>query len=205
MKTGPVDDKSSWSMDTATLADAGEMATSETDPRWFASVFDRHARTVYRFASRRVGTEGAKDVTAETFRVAFERRASFDPGRGEVLPWLFGIAANVLRGYRRAERRQLRAASAHEVEDAEFQGIEDRLDAQAAVPVLARALLALSPDDRDTLLLFAWTDLGYEGIANALGVPVGTVGSRLNRARRIVREELYRAGWRPFAEEGEER
>jgi RNA polymerase sigma-70 factor (ECF subfamily) len=71
--------------------------------------------------------------------------------------------------------------------------------------VLARALLALSPDDRDTLLLFAWTDLGYEGIANALGVPVGTVGSRLNRARRIVREELYRAGWRPFAEEGEER
>jgi RNA polymerase sigma factor (sigma-70 family) len=192
-------------MNTVTQADAGEIAASEADPRWFASVFDRHATSIYRFVWRRVGTEGAKDVTAETFRIAFERRASFDPVRGDVLPWLFGIAANVLRSYRRAERRQLRVAHAHKLEDMEHLGIEDRLDAEAAGPVLARSLLALSPDDRDTLLLFAWTDLGYDGIASALGVPVGTVGSRLNRARRIVRDELQRAGWRSFAEEDQDR
>lgn len=192
-------------MDTVTRADAAETAVAETDPRWFASVFDRHAPTVYRFAWRRVGPEGAKDVTAETFRIAFERRGSFDPARGDVLPWLFGIAANVLRSYRRAERRQLHVASAHRVEGTEHHGIEERLDAQAAAPVLARALLALSPDDRDTLLLFAWTDLGYEGIASALGVPVGTVGSRLNRARRIVRGELRRGGWPTFFKEDEDR
>jgi RNA polymerase sigma-70 factor (ECF subfamily) len=192
-------------MNAVTQADAGEMGDTEADPRWFASVFDCHAPTIYRFAWRRIGPEGAKDVTAETFRIAFERRASFDPARGDVLPWLFGIAANVLRSYRRTERRQLRVASAHKAEDTEHYGIEDRLDAQAAAPVLARALLALSPDDRDTLLLFAWTDLGYDGIGSALGVPVGTIGSRLNRARRIVRDELRRAGWRRLAEEDEDR
>ena len=184
-----------------TQAEAGERVASESDPGWFASAFDHHAPAIYRFAWRRVGEEGAKDVTAETFRIAFERRASFDPARGDVLPWLFGIAANVLRSHRRDERRQLRAATVHEVEDAESHGIEERLDAQAAAPVLARALLALSLDDRDTLLLFAWTGLGYDGIARALGVPVGTVGSRLNRARRIVQDELRRAGWRTFPEE----
>jgi RNA polymerase sigma factor (sigma-70 family) len=183
----------------------GERVALATDPTWFASAFDQHARTVYRFAWRRVGPEGAKDVTAETFRIAFERRDSFDPARGDVLPWLFGIAANVLRSHRRAEQRELRTASVHEVVGAEPHGIEDRLDAQAAAPTLARALLALSPDDRDTLLLFAWTDLGYEGIANALGIPTGTVGSRLNRARRVVRNELRRSGWRGFSEEDEDR
>lgn len=192
-------------MKTLIQADAGEMRASKADPGWFALVFDRYARTIHRFAWRRVGTEGAKDVTAETFRIAFERRASFDPERGDVLPWLFGIAANVLRSYRRAERRQLRAASRQKAVDTEHYEIEDRLDAQAAAPVLARALLALSPDDRDTLLLFAWTDLGYDGIAGTLGVPVGTIGSRLNRARRVVRDELRRAGWRWPAEEDEDR
>jgi RNA polymerase sigma factor (sigma-70 family) len=192
-------------METATKVDAGDMAPSETDPGWFASVFDRHARTIYRFAWRRVGTDGAEDVTAETFRVALERRASFDPARGDVLPWLFGIATNVLRSYQRAERRQLRAAMAHEADDIDVHGIEERVDAQAAAPLLARALLALSPDDRDTLLLFAWTDLGYEGIADALGVPAGTVASRLNRARRVVQNELRRAGWQTFSEEDMER
>jgi RNA polymerase sigma-70 factor (ECF subfamily) len=192
-------------MKLVTRADADEVAVPETDPRWFASVFDRHAPTIYRFASRRLGTEGAKDVTAETFRIAFERRASFDPSRGGVLPWLFGIAANVLRGHRRAERRQLRLAIAHTAENTEDHGIEERLDAEAAAPALARALLALSPDDRDTLLLFAWSDLGYDGIADALGVPVGTIGSRLNRARRVVRDELERAGWRSPLKEDEDR
>ncbi len=189
-------------MDTATLTDAQLVIASVGDPGAFGKVFDRHAPVIYRFAWRRVGTELAKDVTAETFSIAFERRTSFDPTRGDVLPWLFGIAANVLRSHLRSERRQLRAAWADRSPVEAIDEIDERLDAAAAGPALARALSALRPGDRDALLLFAWTDLGYEGIAHALAIPVGTVGSRLNRARRTVREELRRAGWSPGPEEG---
>lgn len=189
-------------MDTATLTDAQLLLASAADRNAFGEVFDRHARAIYRFAFRRVGTELAKDVTAETFSIAFERRAAFDPTRGDVLPWLFGIATNVIRNYRRAERRQLRIAWTDCESVEALDEIDERLDAARARPALARALLALRPDDRDTLLLLAWTDLGYDGIAQALEIPAGTVGSRLSRARRVVREELRRAGWTSNDEEG---
>jgi RNA polymerase sigma factor (sigma-70 family) len=178
-------------MQTTAQSDAQLVLASAANPSAFGEVFDRHARTVFHFASRRVGSEPAKDVTAETFSIAFERRRGFDPDRGAVLPWLLGIATNVIRNHRRAERRQLRAASRADVLDDD---IEDRLDAAAAAPALARALSVLTPRDRDAVLLFAWTPLGYDGVAQALGIPIGTVGSRLSRARRILREELRRAG-----------
>lgn len=189
-------------MKTSTLTDAQLVLVSAADPNAFGKVFDRHARAIYRFAWRRVGTELAKDVTAETFSIAFERRAAFDPTRGDVLPWLFGIATNLIRSHRRAERRQLRLAWADREAVEVLDEIDERLDAAVAGPALARALSALRPDDRDALLLFAWTDLGYDGIAQALEIPAGTVGSRLSRARRIVRAELRRAGWTSGPEEG---
>lgn len=178
-------------MQTAALSDVQLVLASAVDPTAFGEVFDRHARTVFRFASRRVGSEVAEDVTAETFSIAFERRRGFDPERGAVLPWLLGIATNVIRNHRRAERRQLRATSRADVV---HDDVDDRLDAAAAAPALARALSALTPGDRDAVLLFAWTPLGYDGVAQALGIPIGTVGSRLSRARRILRAELRRAG-----------
>lgn len=182
-------------MNTATLTDAQLVLASVADPDAFGKVFDRHARTIYRFAWRRVGTELAKDVTAETFSIAFERRAGFDPRRGDVLPWLFGIATNSISSHRRAERRQLRAACVDREWVDALDDVDGRVDAEASGPALASALSALRPHDRDALLLFAWTDLGYDGVAKALEIPPGTVGSRLNRARRIVRGELRRAGW----------
>jgi RNA polymerase sigma-70 factor (ECF subfamily) len=185
-------------MQTTSLSDAQLVLASAADPTAFGQVFDRHARTVFSFASRRVGSEVAKDVTAETFSIAFERRARFDPDRGPVLPWLLGIATNVVRNHRRAERRQLRLTLGADVVHDE---VEDRLDAAAAAPALARALSALNPGDRDALLLFAWTPLGYDGIAQALGIPPGTVGSRLSRARQILRAELHRCGWTMAPEE----
>lgn len=190
-------------MQTATISDAQLVIASAKDPDAFGEVFDRHARAVFQFAWRRVGSELARDVTAETFSIAFERRTAFDPERGAVLPWLFGIATNVIRSYRRAERRQLRAALAER--DVIHDDIDARLDAEGARPALARALAALRPEDRDALVLFAWTPLGYDEIAQALEIPVGTVGSRLNRARRILRAELRRAGWAPEPEEGVDR
>jgi RNA polymerase sigma-70 factor (ECF subfamily) len=185
-------------MQTAALSDAHLVLASAADPTAFGQVFDHHARTVFRFASRRVGSEVAKDVTAETFSIAFERRAGFDPGRGAVLPWLLGIATNVIRNHRRAERRQLRVTLGADVV---HDDVDERLDAAAAAPALARALSALRPGDRDAVLLFAWTPLGYDGIAQALGIPIGTVASRLSRARQILRAELQRAGWTMEPEE----
>lgn len=73
-----------------------------------------------------------------------------------------------------------------------YEDVDGRLDAESLGPVVAAALAGLEPSDRDTLLLLALTELGYDGIAVATGVPVGTVRSRLNRARRLVRAELER-------------
>jgi len=189
-------------MDTATATDPELVLASISDPHAFGTVFDRHAPMIFRFVSRRVGLDLAKDVTAETFRIAFERRDAFDPTRGNLLPWLFGIATNVLRSHLRAEHHQLKAIRAEGNPQAELEDADARLDAEAAGPILAGALLELSVQDRDTLLLFAWTDLGYEGVARALDIPIGTVGSRLSRARKVVRRELRRAGWSIELEEG---
>lgn len=172
-----------------------------TESGGFAKMFDDHARTIYLFAWRRVGADASNDVTAETFRVAFERREDFDDSLGNVLPWLFGIATNVIRSYRRVERRQLRVASIDRETFDMTNESDDRLDAARVRPALTRALSGLSPEDRDTLLLFAWTDLGYHGVAQALNIPAGTVGSRLTRARRTMRRELEAAGWQLDEEE----
>src|SRR4026209_2192380 len=124
-------------MQTTALSDAQLVLASAVDPTAFGQVFDRHAGTVFRFASRRVGSEFAKDETAETFSIAFERRARFEPDRGAVLPWLLGIATNVIRNHRRAERRQLRVTMGADVV---HDDVEERLDAAAAAPALARGL-----------------------------------------------------------------
>ena len=122
-----------------------------------------------------------------------------------MLPWLFGIATDVIWSHRRVELRQLRTAWVNREGVDALDEVEDRVDAEASRPALARALSALRPHDRHMLLLFAWTDLGYDGVAQALEIPAGTVGSRLNRARRIVRGELRRGGWDVDPEEGVDR
>ncbi len=159
------------------------------EPEAFSALFDRHARTVGAFAYRRVGSAVGEDILSESFLVAFQRRASFDLHRESALPWLLGITSIVARRHRVAEARQWRAfeASASRGDHAAEDGLDelhDRLDAQAMMPALARRIAALSARDRETLLLYAWGDLTYEEIADALGVPVGTVRSRLNRVRR---------------------
>jgi len=104
---------------------------------------------------------------------------------------LYGIAANLLRRHRRTEGRRLRAYARHAGQPQDgWDEADERLDSLAAGPQLARALASLRPDQREVLLLFAWADLGYEEIARALDVPVGTVRSRLSRARERVRDEL---------------
>ena len=178
-------------------SDAQVIAASRADPLVFATVFDQHYDAVHRYLARRVGPDLADDLAAETFTEAFDVRLRFDTERPDARPWLFGIATNLLRHHYRSEARRLRAyarldrpATANDT----FGEIETRLDAERAGPVIAAAVASLSADERDVLLLLAWADLRYEEIAVALRIPIGTVRSRLHRARRRLRELIGESG-----------
>ena len=144
------------------------------EPGVFSEIFERHVRPVGGYLRRRVGADAVDDVLSETFLVAFKRRAAFDPAWETARPWLLGIATRLVKSHRTAEARQWRS----------FAASDARMDADAALKALTPRIAALSAKDRDTLLLYAWADLTYEQIAESLGVPVGTVRSRLNRVRR---------------------
>ena len=158
-------------------------------PRAFAAVFERHFAAVHRYSQQRVGPDAADEIASETFLRAFDNRSRFDGRRPSARPWLLGIATNLMRRRWRDERRQLAAyaealqgaAGAAAVAAPRNPGLDDDL---------AAALAALTRDDRDTLLLFVWADLSYQEIADALAVPIGTVRSRISRARRRLRDDL---------------
>jgi RNA polymerase sigma factor (sigma-70 family) len=149
----------------------------------FERLFELHFDAVYAYLARRVGPDLARDLASETFTRAFAARKRYDARQGEVRAWLFGIANNLLRRHYRDEERRLRALARLEPRE---EGVPSE------EPRLADALRALSPDERDVLLLFAWADLEYAEIAAALEVPLGTVRSRLHRARAHVRAALER-------------
>jgi RNA polymerase sigma-70 factor, ECF subfamily len=167
------------------------LARSLTEPNAFEPIFDRHFGAVHKYLHRRAGRDLADELAAETFAVAFERRATCR-ARGSALPWLYGIATNLLRRRRRAEQRQLRAYGRSGVD--RWADYEDeaaaRVDGSSRDAELARALRAMRPRERDALLLYALADLSYEEIAFALEAPVGTVRTWLHRARETARREL---------------
>jgi RNA polymerase sigma-70 factor (ECF subfamily) len=168
------------------------IADSAQSPADFATIFDRHFDAVFGYLQRRIGRDLAEELAAETFLVAFDNRARFDPSQGAARPWLLGIATNLLRHHARREVRELRAYARSAVDpvlDA-FDGIEERLDASGERRRLIEGLAELSTPERDALLLAAWADLSYAEIATALEVPVGTVRSRLSRARERITASL---------------
>jgi RNA polymerase sigma factor (sigma-70 family) len=169
------------------LDDAVLIERSLVEPRAFASIFDRHFDAVHGYARRRLGRSLAEEVASETFTRAFDRRALFDRSRGDARPWLFGIAANVTRRHWRTERRRLAALGRLQARSGEDASIEERAD-------LVAALDALPAREREALLLFALADLSYDAIADALDVPIGTVRSRLSRARDRIRKQLVLEG-----------
>ncbi|MFJ1710721.1 RNA polymerase sigma factor [Streptomyces sp. NPDC088260] len=170
--------------------DAEVVAQSLEEPEIFAGLYDRHAPDIHRYAARRLGEGAADDITAETFLIAFRSRHRYDGSHRSARPWLYGIAGHLIGKHRRSEERGLRALACtgqDPVAASWSDRSDDRIAAQAP---LAAALAALSPGDRHVLLLVAWADLGYQEVAEALGIPLGTVRSRLNRTRRKVREAL---------------
>ncbi|GAA1530335.1 RNA polymerase sigma factor [Actinomadura kijaniata] len=174
--------------------DDGELIRrSGDDPERFAALFDRYARQIHHYAARRLGTQAADDIVAETFEIAFRRRATYDPARSMARPWLYGIASTLIARHRRAEERHYRALRRTGVDplpEPMAETVVSRVAAEQDERRLAGALARLSAGDRDVLLLFAWGGLGYDEIAEALSVPAGTVASRLNRARRKLRTVL---------------
>lgn len=172
-------------------SDADCLARSLLEPTAFALIFDRHFGAVHRYLHRRAGRDLADELAAETFALAFERRSTCRAG-DNVLPWLYGIATNLLHRHRRVERRQLKAYARSGVNH--WVSYEDdaaaRLGDSSHGARLARALAAMQPRERDALLLYALADLSYDEIACALDVPVGTVGTWLHRARHTAQREL---------------
>ena len=182
---GAVDDR---------LDDSVVLARSVREPDRFAAIYDRYFGEVYRYVSGRLGRDVADDLAAETFLVAFRTRDRFDPARGSVRPWLYGIATTLIGQHRREETRRYRALAraGRRLLDSESHDdrIADAVTAERLVGRLAAALVELSLGDRDVLLLVAISELSHQEVALALDIPYGTVGSRLNRARKKLRKAL---------------
>ena len=180
-------------MNRLALDDAAVIEASRAEPDRFASLFDRHAPYIHRYLARRVGTQAADDLVAETFLVAFRKRTGYDPRFPDARPWLYGIATNLIAQHRREEARQFRlrqaAGPAPVAHDWAERSVVNVTAQSVRVP-LARALARLARPDRDVLLLVAWEQLSYDEVARALDIPVGTVRSRLHRARTKIREAL---------------
>lgn len=156
----------------------------------FAALFDAYAAELHGYLTRRVEAV-ADDLVAETFLAALATRRRYDPSRGDPRAWLYGIATNMIRQHARQERRALektaRAARLHldQIDDT-ARLVAEQVDAQRSTAAIADALLSLSDRDRDVLLLTAWSGLDGAQVAVALGIPAGTVRSRLHRARRLM-------------------
>jgi RNA polymerase sigma-70 factor, ECF subfamily len=172
--------------------DGKAIADSLATPASFGVIFDRHFDAIHGYLQRQVGPDLADELAAHTFLVAFDKRARYDVSRPGARPWLFGIGTNLLRRHRRDMRRQLQAYGRTGVDPAldAFDGLEARVDAAGMRRELAAALARIPTEELDVLLLYAWADLSYAEIADTLALPIGTVRSRLHRARGRLRELL---------------
>lgn len=162
------------------------------DVEAFGVLFVRHAPAVHAFCLRRTADPAAADdLTSIVFLEAWRRRANVRIEPDAVRAWLLGVAVNSLRSHWRSRRRHAAALARLRVERAELDEIDraaERLDAAARLRAARDALAGLRREERDVLTLIAWGELDYEGVAMALGIPVGTVRSRLSRARRRLRD-----------------
>ncbi|MEU8260537.1 RNA polymerase sigma factor [Micromonospora sp. NPDC048999] len=179
------------------------------DPDAFRELFDEHARSVYNHAFRLTGNwSAAEDVVSLTFLEAWRLRDRVDVGAdgGSLRPWLLGIGTNVARNVRRADRRHdgalARLPKAEVVPDF-AEDVTTRLDGRKRLALAVTALAALRRAEREVLALCVWSGLDYAEAAEALGVPIGTVRSRLSRARKKL-AKLVAAGTSRRSEEHRE-
>jgi len=173
--------------------DAEVIERSWAEPELFEAIFRRYFGRIHHYLAARVGGKIADDLAAEVFTTAFAQRQRYDLARDCARPWLYGIATNLAGTYRRQEQRRYRAlarAGTQAVAPSDEDLIAERVSAAAAGPALATALAGLGGGDRDVLLLVAVAGLDNQEVALALGIPSGTVRSRLSRARARLRASL---------------
>jgi RNA polymerase sigma factor (sigma-70 family) len=174
------------------VEDSEILRASLEDPEQFEAIFDRHHGVIWRYLARLGGRDRADDLAGEVFVVAFAIRDRYEPGRGSVRAWLYGIASNVVRTRLRSDGRQARAVRRLAWSDgtgvAATEAIDDRLVHEARLAAVLSAFPRLSTMDREVIALFVFEELSYQEISAALGVEVGTVRSRLARARAHLRE-----------------
>ncbi|RAY14896.1 RNA polymerase subunit sigma-70 [Actinomadura craniellae] len=184
--------------------DSAAIRLSRDEPERFGEIFDAHFAEIHRYVAARLGRDAAEDVVAETFLIAFRKRESYDADRAAVRTWLYGIATNLVSKHRRTEIRALRAlgrSGPDRPAASPEERVLDEVSARRLRPELAAAIAGLGPGDRDVLLLVALAGLRHDEIATVLGIPYGTVGSRLNRARKKLRTVL--GGADPMQEEND--
>lgn len=156
-----------------------------------AELFDRHVDAVFSYCFRRTASwHTAEDLTSAVFLELWRGRGKVHQHEGSALPWLYGIARNVCRNHDRSVRRFTRALHRLPVDEAGHAGDElaedvvRRIDTEQRMAAVRAAVAGLPATDRDVLELVAWAGLSYQATAVALDIPVGTVRSRLSRARR---------------------
>lgn len=159
-------------------------------PELYAELFRRHGQSIYAYCFSRTGDAAmAEDLASTTFLEAWRRRGDVRLTMDDSLPWLFGVATNVLRNQRRSLRRHHaalgRVPAAVGSEDSAEQ-VAERLDEARRMKQVFEALKQLPRADQEVLALCIWGELSYEETAQALDVPIGTVRSRLARARAKV-------------------
>lgn len=171
------------------LPDEQLLARSGEDPDAFGVLVGRHATTLHRYVARRLGPEDAEDIVSDVFLTAHRRRSGFDPAAGEVRPWLFGIATNLIHRHRRSEMRRLDALAR-----LGGRAPDGDTDAEPVTAAERRALIValrrMKSEHRDALFLHSVAGLTIEEIGQAMGAPPGTVKSWLHRARALGAEHL---------------
>lgn len=174
---------------------------SVDDPDLFSEIFTAHYSAIFGFVSAALGRHLAEDIAGEVFLRAFRDRHRFDPTYESARPWLYGIASNLIQDHLRQQARQYRAYQRTGLPDIAETSFEDevasRADAAEAAPVLQAALMALRAEEASVVLLYVTEDRTYQEIADILRIPIGTVRSRLSRARQALRNS-----WAGIAEPG---
>ena len=167
-------------------------ACQKGDPVAQRRLYEASHRNVYRLVVRMVGLQDAADVTQQVFLQAFRKIGQFS-GRSQFATWIYRVTVNeALQHLRRSKRSRVQI-----LEQDPIDGSPDSHENVDDKEVLERALGRLEPDLRSTFLLREVEGLSYSGIAGALEIPEGTVGSRLNRARRELKQHLVELGWEP--------
>lgn len=201
----------SWNSDVRADMDRVVTATDQQlwqealdgSPAAFGLIFERHAKAVYNFSFRRTGSWSlAEDITSDVFLLAWRRRRAvvFTVDCGSVLPWLYGVASNIVRNRRRSERRATAAFARLDATEAEADFSDDlvgRLGDERRMREVLAVVEQLASHEQEVLALCAWAGLSYEDCALALDIPVGTVRSRLARARAHLAELVAASGHEP--------